>query len=216
MIMVMRLPVTRSRRCEQMTALGASEVPDVKINAQIESMSGSSPGSPAVACTSSASASDEPNVDAGSSGAAKRPDDEDGWKAIGDRREQRLVAGFGDHEAAVRVLRVAEEVLVAPGVVEPDDRGPDQCRATEHEQVVGRVVEQDRDVTWPLGREALEEQGREPARLVEVLGVRPDLVVELDRDPVAEFLGVAAQERGRVRSDERGLARRRNRPRRET
>ena len=45
MIIAMRLPVTRSRRCVQITAFGASDVPDVKISAQIVSTSGSSPGS---------------------------------------------------------------------------------------------------------------------------------------------------------------------------
>ena len=65
--------------------------------------------------------------------------------------------------------RVAQEVLVAAGVVEPDDRAADQRGAAEREEVVGRVVEQDRDVAGPVGRQALEEQRREPARLLEVL-----------------------------------------------
>ena len=43
--------------------------------------------------------------------------------------------------------------------------------------------------TWRgrLGRQPLEEQRREPARLLEVLGVRPRAVAELDRGPVAEL-----------------------------
>ena len=44
MIIDMRLPVTSRRRCVQITALGTSEVPDVKISAQMLSTSGSTPG----------------------------------------------------------------------------------------------------------------------------------------------------------------------------
>ena len=117
----MRLPVTSSRRCEQITAFGASDVPDVKISAQIASMSGSSPGR-RPACAASASSSDEPSVDAGSSASANRLDDEHRRKLARDRREQRLVPRLGDHEPAVGVLDVAQEVLAAAGVVEPDDR----------------------------------------------------------------------------------------------
>ena len=63
MIIGMRLPVTSSRRCEQITAFGADDVPDVKISAQIASMSGSTPRSSA-GTAASASASDAPRVDA--------------------------------------------------------------------------------------------------------------------------------------------------------
>ena len=122
MIIDMRLPVTSSRRCEQITAFGASDVPDVKISAQIESTSGSRPGSVAPACAASASASDAPSVDGGSSGVGEPGRRQDRRQPVGDRREQRLVAGLGDHEPAVRVLDVAQQVLVAAGVVEPDDR----------------------------------------------------------------------------------------------
>src|SRR5262249_29416379 len=48
------------------------------------------------------------------------------------------------------------------------------------------VVEQHRDVTRTLGRQPLEEQRGEPARLGEVLAVRPAPVPELDRHAVAE------------------------------
>ena len=69
----------------QITAFGTSEVPDVKMSAQIESMSGSRPGSFAAACGSSASASDAPMVGAGSSASANRLDEKIGgsWSAIG-------------------------------------------------------------------------------------------------------------------------------------
>ena len=87
MIIDIRLPVTSSRRCEQITAFGASDVPDVKINAQIASMSGSSPGSAAAACVASASARDAPSVDGGSSGPENRADERMGGSrsAIGAR-----------------------------------------------------------------------------------------------------------------------------------
>ena len=173
MIIVMRLPVTSRRRCVQITALGASEVPDVKISAQIESTSGSRPGSAAPRARSSASASDAPSVGRGIVGVREAGRREHRRQPVGDRREQRLVARLGDHQPAVRVQRVAQEVLVAAGVVQPDDRGTDQGGAAEREEVVGRVVEQHRDVPRPVGGKPLEEQRREPARLLEVLGVGP-------------------------------------------
>ena len=126
------------------------------------------------------------------------------------------MTGLGDHQSAMRVQRVAQEMLVAAGVVEADDRRADQRRPAEREEVVGRVVEQHRDVARPVGRKALEEQRREPARLLEVLGVGPRPIVELDRDAITELLRVAPQQRGRVRRDERGLAGRGHRPRGET
>ena len=53
MRMLNRLPVTSSRRCVQITALGADDVPDVKMSAHIVSTSGSRPGSPVVCAASS-------------------------------------------------------------------------------------------------------------------------------------------------------------------
>ena len=50
------------------------------------------------------------------------------------------MTGLGDHEAGVRVLGVAQEMLVAAGVVEADDRGPDHRRPAEREEGVGVVV----------------------------------------------------------------------------
>ena len=62
----MRLPVTIRRRCEQITALGASLVPEVKMSAQIDSTSGSMPGSlPSTAA--SASGNEGPSVPGASS-----------------------------------------------------------------------------------------------------------------------------------------------------
>ncbi len=102
----------------------------------------------------------------------------------------------------MRVLEVAQQVHVAPGVVEADDRRADEGRAAEREEVVRGVVEQHRDVARAFRRQSLGEQRREAHRLLEVLAVRPRVVAEPDRDPVAELLRVAPQERGRVRSDE--------------
>jgi len=49
----MRTPVCNIRRCVQMTAFGADDVPDVKISAHREVTSGSMPGS-SVDCSASA------------------------------------------------------------------------------------------------------------------------------------------------------------------
>ena len=132
---------------------------------------------------------------------------EDRWQPVGDRREQRLVARLGEHEPAVRVLRVAQEVLVAARVVETDDRGADQRRAPEREEVVGRVVEQDRDVARCAGRAAA--RGTAPRTGTTPRSTRacvhvwsPNLIAT--RSPNSRR--VATQERGRVGRDERGLS----------
>ena len=200
MIIAMRLPVTSSRRCEQITAFGASEVPDVKINAQIESMSGSSPGSARVGVRRERGGERRAERGRLVAGLREPVGRDDRRQPVGDRRQQRLVARLGEHQAAVGVERVAQQVLVAARVVEADDRAADQRGAAEGEEVVGRVVEQHRDVARRVGRKLLEEQRREPARLLEVLGVRPLPVAELDRDAVAELARVAAQQRRRVRA----------------
>ena len=106
------------------------------------------------------------------------------------------------------MLDVAQEVLVAPRVVEADDRATDECRAAEREQIVGGVVEKYRDVVRPTRREALEEQRCEPAGFVEEFAVRPRPVRELDRDAIAELLGVAAQQGRGIGRNQRRLPRR--------
>ena len=169
MIIVMRLPVTRSRRCEQITAFGESDVPDVKINAQIESTSGSRPGSAAPVWDANASSSGSPSVAGGSPGATNLVDERIGGSCPAIGREERFVARLGDHEPAMRVHDVAQQVLAATGVVEPDDGGADQGGASEREEIVGRVVEEHRDVAGAgPGRSSSNSRG-EPARLVEVL-----------------------------------------------
>ncbi len=160
--MPIRLPVTMNRRWLQMTALGAADVPDVKMSPHSVSGSGSSPGSAArdagegiverlaharhrVAAVDEA-AGDEQIVGLGR-------------QASHDRLEQRRVARLGHDQPHVRVLDVVQEVLVAPRVVEPDDRRTRQRGAAEREEIVGRVVEQHPDVQRPAGRA----RGRERA-----------------------------------------------------
>ena len=172
MIIDMRLPVTSSRRCEQITALGASEVPDVKISAQMPSTSGSMPASVAPSCAASAVAQrwtewarGPAGVIAGVVGVGEPGRGEHRRQAVGDRLEQARVARLGDDEPAVRVLDVAQQVLVAPRVVETDDGRADQRRAAEREEVVGGVVEQHRDVARPRWQGLGGEERREPHRL---------------------------------------------------
>ena len=102
----MRLPVTSSRRCEQITAFGASDVPDVKISAQSVSGPGSIPGS-------SVRDRRERVVEivadhgrpVGDAGLGEPVRDEHRRELARDRREQRLVPRLGDDEPAVGVLR---------------------------------------------------------------------------------------------------------------
>ncbi len=202
MIIDMRLPVTSSRRCEQMTAFGASEVPDVKISAQMESTSGSSPGSRRSGERCERVRERHADLGRGIVAVGEAGRGEHRRQAIGDRLEEGGVPGFGQHEPAMRVLDIAQQVGVAPGVVEPDHRCADEGGAAEREEVVGRVVEQHGHVARTGGRQALREQRREPARLREVLGVGPFPARELDRDPVAVLLGVAPEQGRGIGRDE--------------
>ncbi len=209
MIIDMRLPVTSSRRCEQITALGASEVPDVKMSAQMLSTSGSMPASVAPSCAAERVAErGAEQREVAIVGVGEPGGREHGRQPVGDRLEKRRVPGLGDHEAAVRVLDVAQQVHVAARVVETDYGRPDQRRAAEREEVVGGVVEQHRDMARAGIRELGREQRREPHRLLVVLRVRPLLGAELDRDPVAGLLGVPAQEGRGVGRHEGRLPRR--------
>ena len=78
------------------------------------------------------------------------------------------------------------------------------------------VILLDQEPEQSLGGQAFEKQRREPARLLEVLRVRPLAIVELDRDAIAEVLRIAPQQRRRIRCDERRFSGRGNGPRRET
>ena len=90
--MPMRLPVTSSRRCEQITAFGASDVPLVKMSAQIVSTDG-------------LEARVGRSSYAGERGVEASPDLEHRRQLVRDRREQLAVLGLGDHEPAVRCAR---------------------------------------------------------------------------------------------------------------
>ena len=86
----------------QITAFGASDVPDVKISAQSVSRPGSSPAScrrrPPSASSRSRRARAGRVVGVGEAGATRAPR----GSAVGDRREQRLVPRLGDHERRSR------------------------------------------------------------------------------------------------------------------
>jgi hypothetical protein len=109
------------------------------------------------------------------------------------------------------VLHVAEQVLVTPRVVETDDGRTRQRGATEGEQVVGGVVEEDTDVDASVDARwtAREEEVREAAALGDVLRMGPDVVAEPHGGPVAPLrvVRVRPQERGRVRGGHGRLTR---------
>ncbi len=130
-------------------------------------------------------------------------------QAVGDRLEERCVPRLGDDQPAVRVLDVAQQVDVAPGVVQAHDRCADERGPAEREQVLGGVVEQDGDMARTVDREALGEERGEADRLRVVLAVGPLRITEPDRDPVAVLARVATQQGGSIRSDQRRLAGRR-------
>ena len=134
MIIDMRLPVTSSRRCEQITAFGASDVPDVKISAQIESMSGSSPGSAAPACGASATSSAAPSGSGLVAGLGEPVGRQDRRQLRRDRREQRFVARLGEHQAAVGVAATSRSrcssrrVWLRPTIAPPMSAAPPNAK----------------------------------------------------------------------------------------
>ena len=179
----MRLPVTSSRRCEQITAFGASDVPDVKISAQIASTSGSRPGS-SLGIAASASSSDAPSVGGGIVG-------------VGEARRRRgpaaAASAIGASSASWRGSVITSPQCVcsmsrsrcslAPGVVQPDDRGAEQRGAAEREEVVGRVVEQHGDVARAVRAAAASRNSAAKRHdSAKYSRVRPRPVAELDRD----------------------------------
>jgi hypothetical protein len=112
------------------------------------------------------------------------------------------------------LLDVPEQVLAPAGVVQPDDGRAGERGTAEREQVLGHVVEQDRDVRRPALGQALEEQVRPPAGPGVVLAVGPDPVREPDRRAVDDVAvgGVAPQQRRGVGRRQRRLPRRRRAP----
>ena len=98
-----------------------------------------------------------------------------------DGLEQRLVAGLGDQELHVGVRDVASEVLVAPGVVQPDQRRSHEPRTTQREHVVRGVVEEHGDVGRAIGVEPGAVQRGESLGFEQKLSVRPHLVAETKR-----------------------------------
>ena len=145
-MMPIRLPVTRRRRWVQITALGASEVPEVKMSAQRVSGSGSRPrsSSPIGAERGIEVVAERPVrvVAVGEATAGRAP-------VAGRRRSGRACAtcrGSVITRPQWVCVGVTKQMLAAAGVVEPDDGGADEGGATEREEVVGGVVEQDPDV----------------------------------------------------------------------
>ena len=214
MIIAMRLPVTSSRRCEQITAFGASDVPDVKINAQIASTSGSSPGSAASRAARARRRGTRP-------------------ASTADRRRRRTGSTTGSAEVGRRSAPAGASwrgsVITSPQCVccasrrrcssrrvwlSPTIARADQRRAAEREQVVGRVVEQHRDVARarrPGSRSRNSAANRHDSSKYSacVQARSPNLIAT--RSPNSSR--VAPQQRGRVRRDERRLAGRGHRPR---
>ena len=166
----MRWPVVSSLRCVQRTAFGAAEVPDVNSSAHRTSGSQSTspmrrpivrrlgPLSPAVASarpttrpsTGRIIGVGEPLRD---EDAARQVQPVDSWF------EQCLMARLGDQELDVGVRDVTSQVLVAPGVVQPDQHRPHEPGAAQREHIVRGVVEKHGD----MGRPIAVEPGRKSA-----------------------------------------------------
>ena len=106
---------------------------------------------------------------------------------------QRRPLGVGDEQLAVRASDVVGQRLTAPRGVDADDHGPGQGGATQPQQEVGNVPQQDAHVERPLATKLL--QQRPPGgALVDDLPPAPLLVLEPETEAVV--LGASDQQGG--------------------
>ncbi len=203
----------------QRTALGAADVPDVNNNAHSASTSGSDDadlvrrsvracGPGCFECPVERLARNERIVAVG-----EAVGDEDATSQLYlryGRFELGPVSRFGDHELHVGMVDVPGQVLAVSGVVQPDDGGRRQPRATQREHVVGRVVEEHTDMTGTVRIEAGAEQRGKALCFGQELGVAPHSVPEAKRGPISVLLlgTVPAQQGGCVRSGKRNFGQR--------
>ena len=127
--MAMRAPVTRMRRCEQITAFGAPEVPDVNTSTQRVSGSWSRPGSSSPTSASASSRSSEPPDAEVEVDVEKRCDTRTAPVAEVDAGQAVDAVRLGDHEVDVGVVDVAGQVLPHPRGVQADHRRAGEGRA---------------------------------------------------------------------------------------
>ena len=124
----MRLPVTSRRRCVQITALGAPDVPEVKMSAH---RSVGDTATLRVVGRHLGQRRVEVEVAAPARGAAapsaKRCDTSTGRSPRSRPARSSRWRRLGEDEVDVGVVDVAQQVLAHPGRVEPDHRGPGEA-----------------------------------------------------------------------------------------
>jgi hypothetical protein len=117
---------------------------------------------------------------------------------------------FGYQHLDVGVFDVTSEMLVTPGVVEPDQSRPYQPRPAQGKDVVRGVVKEDTDVGRPSGIESPPVQGSKSSRLLQKFPVRPDPVTEPEGRSVGAVgvTSISLQESGDVGCGKRDLVQR--------
>ncbi len=146
----MRSPIRAKRPWVPRTALGAPVEPEVKIRTNKVSGPGSSLGTVASACRAH-------DVRHASESMVVDPVGADPEVEV---VEERTVRRLGDDEHAVGVADVVRQLRAAPGRVDPDDSRARERGASQQEDVLGHVVEQDADVE----RLAVDPRVAEPRR----------------------------------------------------
>ena len=114
--------------------------------------------------------------------------------------DQVVVSRLVDHQTAVGVADVVQQVGAAAGVVDTDHGGAGEGRTAEGEEVLRDVVEEDADVERAPRTLPGQEEIGPTAGLPVVLGVRHHPVLEADGGaaPDVGVVGVAPQQRGRT------------------
>jgi hypothetical protein len=117
---------------------------------------------------------------------------------------------FGYQHLDVGVLDVTSEMLIAPGVVEPNQSRPYQAGPAQGKDVVRGVVKEDADMGRPSGIESPPVQGGKSPRLLQKLPVGPNPVTEAkDRSVGAgSVTSISLQESGDVGCGKRDLVQR--------
>jgi len=173
-----RVPVTRNRRWVQMTAFGASEVPEVKISAQ--SVSGFGLEARVVGAHRAQRGVEVlAEVTVGVVAFGEPTAGQDRGEPVGDRVEQLDVSRLGDDQPQwVWVGGRAAGARRDGCGLRPTTAAPVSAAPPSANQVVGRVVEEDGHVRRAGRVEPGVEQGGEAARFGDELRRGPDPIPE--------------------------------------
>jgi hypothetical protein len=128
-------------------------------------------------------------------------------EAIGDTLKETLVTRLGDQELDIGVGNVPRQVFVATGVIKAHQRRSCQPGAAQRKNVVGRVVEEHRDMGWAVRIKPSTVHLGKSLSFGEELYMSPDVITETEGGTrcVPRVAAVASQKSGDVPGRKRNL-----------